>query len=97
MSTSPRQTINALQKEIGGGVNSVMDEFYTALKTNTPVNTGRARAGWKRFRKVNIGRGETQNVFANTVPYIDRLNEGWSKQAPNGIVDPAWEQANKKG
>lgn len=74
-----------------------MDQFYKELKATTPVKTGRARSGWKRFRNVNIGRDETQTVFSNTVPYIGRLDEGYSKQAPNGIVDPAWEQANKKG
>jgi hypothetical protein len=94
---SASQCVNQLKKEVSASLNSVMDQFYKELKANTPVKTGHARAGWKRYRNVNIGRNETQTVFANTVPYIGRLDEGYSKQAPNGIVDPAWEQANKKG
>jgi lipase chaperone LimK len=97
MTTSPRQTIQQLQREASGGVKSVMDKFYTEIKNLTPVDTGRAKSQWKRYRDVNIGRGETQTVIANQVPYIQRLNEGSSKQAPDGIVEPAWERANKRG
>lgn len=97
MSTSPRTTRTQLQREAGGVVKSVMDRFYTELKNNTPVNTGAARAGWRRTRDVNIGRGEKQEVISNRVPYIQRLDEGASQQAPAGITQPAWERASRKG
>ena len=97
MTTSPRQTILQLQKEASGEVKSVMDQFYTELKNQTPVATGNARSNWRRYRDVNIGRGEKQEVISNSVPYIQRLDEGYSRQAPAGIVNPAWEKANRKG
>ena len=97
MTTSPRQTILQIQKEATGEVKSIMDKFYTELKNQTPVDTGRARSQWRRYKDVNIGRGETQEVISNSVPYIQRLDEGYSKQAPAGIVNPAWERANRKG
>lgn len=94
---SASQCTNQLKLEVANSLNSVMDQFYKELKANTPVRSGRAKAAWKRYRNVNIGRNEQQVVFANTVPYIQRLDEGYSRQAPNGIVEPSWEQANKKG
>lgn len=94
---SASQCVNQLKLEASNSLNSVMDQFYKELKANTPIRSGRARSSWKRYRNVNIGRNETQTVFANTVPYIQRLDEGYSKQAPDGIVAPSWEQANKKG
>ena len=97
MTTSPRQTILQIQKEASGEVKSVMDQFYTELKNQTPVATGNARSNWRRYRDVNIGRGEKQEVISNSVPYIQRLDEGYSRQAPAGIVNPAWEKANRKG
>jgi hypothetical protein len=97
MTTSPRQTIQQLQREATGGVKSVMDKFYTELKNLTPVATGNARSQWKRYKDVNIGRGEKQEVISNTAAYIQRLDDGYSKQAPAGIVNPAWEKANKRG
>lgn len=97
MASSAKRTVDQVKLEAASSLKSVMDKFYTEIKNLTPVDTGRAKSQWKRYRDVNIGRGETQTVIANQVPYIQRLNEGSSKQAPNGIVDPAWERANKKG
>lgn len=56
----------------------------------TPVKSGRARRGWK-LRK----RNDFQYKVFNKVPYINRLDEGYSKQAPNGIVRPAIKEVGK--
>lgn len=56
------------------------EQLKDVIQTDTPVLTGRARAGWK----IEWVRGVLR-VF-NSVPYIRRLEYGWSKQAPAGMV-----------
>lgn len=52
------------------------------LKSNTPVDTGKARDGWE----MQVGK---DIKIVNNVPYIDALNAGHSKQAPQFFVERA--------
>jgi len=54
-----------------------LNELVSALKQNTPVDTGEARDGWK----IEDGR------IINRVEHIDRLNQGSSQQAPAYFVE----------
>ena len=56
----------------------VPDRAYTFFKSVTPIRTGNAR------RRTSL-RG---NVIEANYPYATRLDQGWSKQAPNGMVQP---------
>ena len=47
------------------------------LKNATPVDTGRARDGWK----------VSGDSIENDVPYIEHLNEGSSQQAPAYFIE----------
>lgn len=49
------------------------------FKQNTPVKTGNARS------KTDL-RG--QNVIAADYPYAKKLDEGYSKQSPQGMTEP---------
>ena len=55
------------------------NEIVNVLRKNTPVDTGKARDGW-RFDGKRI---------VNDVPYIDKLNRGTSKQAPPYFIESA--------
>ena len=48
-----------------------------ALKEATPVDTGKARDGWRY----------ENGAIVNDVEYIDRLNQGTSKQAPARFIE----------
>lgn len=52
-----------------------------ALKEATPVDTGFARDQW-----TIVYAGDSAKLF-NPVPYIEKLNEGHSKQAPALFVE----------
>jgi hypothetical protein len=56
-------------------------DIYADLLRETPVDTGQARQGWQMDLI-----GDQQHV-QNAVPYINRLNDGHSKQAPSGFID----------
>lgn len=53
------------------------DTLVKKLAEATPVDTGRARAGW---------RVEDGNIV-NDVEYISELNHGTSKQAPSHFIE----------
>jgi hypothetical protein len=63
----------------------VMPQLYAEFKKDTPIDTGNAR----------------NNTFLNgnkieaTYPYAERLDEGYSKQAPTGMTQPTLEYAKK--
>jgi hypothetical protein len=49
------------------------------LKSRTPIKSGNARRGWRESRSAD-------KTVENTVPYISRLESGYSRQAPRGFV-----------
>jgi hypothetical protein len=51
---------------------------YQQWLKNTPIKTGNAR------RKTRLNRMTIQAQY----PYAERLNEGASKQAPDGMSEP---------
>lgn len=69
---------------------AIADDYKTAVVPRTPIDTGKARRGW-RARKTEI---------RNDVPYIGKLETGYSRQAPNGFVRQALsrtiEQSNRR-
>jgi len=58
---------------------NLADDYKSSVVPRTPIDTGRARRGWQA-RKTEI---------KNNVPYIGKLEEGYSRQAPNGFVRQA--------
>lgn len=56
----------------------VMKEAYKFYRNETPIRSGNAR------NKTKL-RG---NTIKSGYPYAGRLDEGWSKQAPDGMTEP---------
>lgn len=67
-----------LIKDLEKVSDNVMEEAYPYFKSVTPIRTGNARSNTNR-RKL---------VIKADYAYADRLDNGWSRQAPNGMVDP---------
>jgi hypothetical protein len=63
------------------------------LKIVTPVDTGKAREGWKKELyppkriTASFPTGNVAGKIYNNVEYIDRLNNGHSKQAPKYFIE----------
>lgn len=92
-----------LKKRLSGLVRSEVQRFGQELtqeiRQKTPVDTGRAKAGWQN-RSTNTGY-----EISNNVPYIGVLDKGrhmtnrgmrGSKQAPRGIVGPSLDAIKRK-
>ena len=66
--------LNRVQQGLSALPQQTLDEF----KKNTPIRSGNAR---RRTKLV-------QNTIEANYAYAQRLDEGWSKQAPRGMVEP---------
>lgn len=55
------------------------DEAEAKFISLTPVKTGNAR------RNTNLN---SQQIIEASYPYAERLDQGWSKQAPRGMTRP---------
>lgn len=82
--------LSNLKHEIEDQVAEILEEKITDIfvdltappPTGTPVDTGKARQGWQLDTSVRL-----DPKITNDVPYIARLNDGHSKQAPAGFID----------
>ncbi len=73
--------------------------WWPSVSTPASANTGRPGEGSVASREAQRAAGVTQVLsyklgqgsiyITNNVPYIDRLNNGWSQQSPAGFVDRA--------
>tara|TARA_R110000803_G_C11836017_1_gene303955 strand:- start:174 stop:545 length:372 start_codon:yes stop_codon:yes gene_type:complete len=84
-------------------VRKVAFDIYKGVTQKTPVDTGRAKANWNigygnanytitentTFRAIAPpkGAGKRTIYITNSLPYINALENGSSKQAPSGMVN----------
>jgi len=86
-----------LDQEIGHALDKYQQELFKNLVRLTPIDTGQAQKGWREISKMSalLDTNKTRVVIRNDVPYIQRLDDGYSKQAPQGIVKPALQKTRK--
>ena len=87
-----QQAMAGIEKEKSQFIARVADRVRDVAIRKTPIDRGRARKGWhieKGANPTNLGTGIDNSIsVVNRVPYITALEDGHSKQAPNGILGP---------
>ena len=91
-----RAVFTDITDTLGDIVNHFIDDFYKEVKRTTPSRGGAAKKGWKKTTKYSIDRPGKTTVIKNDVPYIGILDEGSSKQAPNGMTGPAFNKLSNR-
>lgn len=76
-----QNTIEAGLSKLEKGIKGLPDAAYDEFVRNTPVRSGNAR------RRTSL---QNDTIRAN-YPYAQRLDEGWSRQSPRGMVEPTVE------
>lgn len=76
-------TMKDLETTVSQFQSFVANTFKSEVTPRTPIDTGRARRGWQIRQQ---GSGPS---IENRVPYIERLERGYSRQAPAGFVKQA--------
>ena len=77
-----RSKIKARLQEVDRKVNRIKDFAHEEFRKITPIRTGNARSKTNR-----INRG-----VEAAYPYANKLNDGFSRQAPKGMTDPTVEK-----
>jgi hypothetical protein len=83
--TDPRSITKGVKTSVANQVKEFSQDLLSSLQTETPYRGGRARSGWlkKTSSPFNV-------KLSNTVPYIERLDQNYSKQTRGrGILKPA--------
>jgi 23S rRNA G2069 N7-methylase RlmK/C1962 C5-methylase RlmI len=98
--TGIQQAVAGIEKEKSQFIARVANVVKDVAVRKTPIDKGRARRGWRIERGPNpsvAGQAieETTNIV-NRVPYIVALEDGHSKQAPNGILGPTMREISKR-
>ena len=83
MASNSVQRLNQVLRTLDN--NHITDVAYKAFVQNTPIRSGNAR------RKTRKGAGTIDANYA----YAQRLEEGWSKQAPKGMTEPTIEEVRE--
>lgn len=73
-------------KKIQEDLDKLPQEAFEVFRDATPIDKGNAR------NKTKLKR----NTIEADYPYAVRLNDGYSKQAPNGMVEPTVKYLNKR-
>lgn len=74
---------NAAKKIVNTTKQNVVDDLFATLKRRSPVRSGKFRKSW------NKSVGTTRTRISNPQPYAQELEDGKSKQAPLGVVNPS--------
>ena len=77
---------NKRMKELSKLPEHLLDEALDLVKEYTPKDSGYAQRNVKR-------KG---NSIVADYPYAGRLDDGYSRQAPNGFTEPTIEQLHKE-
>lgn len=74
--------LSPMLKKQAQEINKIPDEAYKVFVQETPIRSGNARRNTKLKNK--------KNIIADYA-YAQRLDEGWSKQSPEGMIKPTEE------
>jgi len=85
-----RQVVRSLEGEKEALHNQIAQDILEVARSKTPIDKGQARRGWRLENSIREKR------IVNRVPYIDELERGHSKQAPNGILGPTVREITKR-
>ena len=85
-----RQVSRSLEREKESLMTKIAEDTKSVAVSKTPIDQGQARRGWRLESSHRVKR------IVNRVPYIDLLEKGRSKQAPNGILGPTIREISKR-
>ena len=85
-----KKTMTSLEREVDLFIGEVATDTLKVAKKNTPIDKGQARRGWRLEGAANGKR------IVNRVPHIVPLENGHSKQAPNGILGPTIREISRR-
>jgi hypothetical protein len=81
-----KKAISDTNVYITGATKIVMEELYLLVQANSPVRSGKFKRSWK------MSKTKDRAKITNSQPYAQRLEDGYSRKAPQGVVKPSINQ-----
>jgi hypothetical protein len=78
-----KKMVSDIKESVNNEKNELVADLYNTIQRRSPVRSGKYKKTW---RKVETN---TRANISNPQPYSQRLEEGYSRQAPLGVVGPA--------
>ena len=88
--TGNKQVMGSLEREKEKLMTAVANDVLETARSKTPIDKGQARRGWRLVPSFR------QRSIVNRVPHIEALEQGHSKQAPNGILGPTIREISRR-
>jgi hypothetical protein len=85
-----KEVVKELEKEKDLFIARLAQDTLEVARQKTPIDKGQARRGWRLETLFK------QKRVVNRVPYAVHLEEGHSKQAPNGILGPTMREISTR-
>ena len=85
------KAMTALSEEIKAVIDEHANFIKSTVTSKTPKRSGNARRNWKKSKSDGTGF-----EVENRVPYIERLEAGYSKQAPRGFVNQTLKATSRR-
>lgn len=76
-------------------LNAFSRDLYLEIIKTTPKRTGAASRAWTHPEKVSEVDFE-KVITTNSLPYVPRLEDGYSKQAPDGFIQPSIDKITRR-
>lgn len=89
--TDVAKTMRSLKKDKDSLLNTFADEVLETAKANTPIDTGKARRGWRKRRSRKGFNIDNRTPYVGLLDFDPGLKRPRSKQAPRGIIKPTVE------
>lgn len=89
--TKVAKTINDLKRDRDRLLNTFADEVLAVAKANTPIDTGKARRGWRKRRSRRGFNIDNRVPYVGLLDFDPSLKRPRSRQAPRGIIKPTVE------
>ena len=93
-SSDPKRIIDHIEDSLERAVDTFLTDINKDIKQATPKSTGYAARQWRYSRPYTFGYDGT--VIENRASYIAILDQGSSRQAPDGMTEPVISRALKR-
>jgi hypothetical protein len=89
--TNIAKTMRSLKQDRDSLLNTFADDVLKEAKANTPIDTGKARRGWRKRRSRKGFNIDNRVPYVGLLDFDPSLKRPRSKQAPQGIIKPTVE------
>ena len=94
--TDIAKTMRSLKKDRDSLLNDFAEDVLKEAKANTPIDTGKARRGWRKRRSRNGYNIDNRTPYVGLLDFDPSLKRPRSRQAPRGIIKPTVESVRLK-